>query len=128
MLHRYLQSIVDRRITILSINQVCLLSSSMTRSIEHVRWSVLRKISIRWFLFSLFFLFILSIISRFCFCFSSIDFAWKLHDWSIWLRNIHLLTITSFDKLIFFFNLWIIIRIFQRLSSYLQQVINFYET
>jgi hypothetical protein len=77
---------------------------------------------------SAFFFFILSIISRCCFCFSFIDFAWIFHDWQIWLQNTYFLEIALFDKRIFFLNSSIIIEIFQRLSSYLQQIVNSYET
>jgi hypothetical protein len=109
-----------------SINEICLLSfsSSMTRSIEHVRWSVLSGISIHRFSFFSLFFFHLVIYHNFaCFALfaSIVSESWIIHDWSIWLRFTHLLAITSFDKHIFFCNLWITIQIFQRLRSFLHQ-------
>jgi hypothetical protein len=76
-----------------------------------------------------FFLFSFNFVIHLLFCLVCFFcLTWTLHDWSIWLQNIHLLMITSFDKRIFFLNSWIIIQIFQRLSSYFQQVISFCET
>ncbi len=80
--------------------------------------------------FLFFFFFYLVIYHKLaCFAFfaSIVNESWIVHDWSIWFRNIHFLTITSFDKRIFFFNSWKIIRIFHRSSSFLHQVNNFYE-
>jgi hypothetical protein len=47
----------------------------------------------------------------FLLCFS--DLAWIYHLCQIWLWNFHFLTVISFDRLIFFFNSWKAIRIFQ---------------
>ncbi len=75
----------------------------------------------------LFFYFLFSLRLLICLiCFFC--FAWIIHEWQIWLHSKHLSFIFSrFDKLIYYYNLWIKIRNYQRWSDLLLLTSKFLE-